>query len=247
MARPSRFFLAGHPQHVIQRGNNRARVFFSEADRSFYLKCLDEACTRYGCDVHSYVLMTNHVHLLVSPASEGSLPRTMQAVGRRYAQFINWRRERTGTLWEGRYRATLVNTDTYFLVCSRYIELNPVRANLAAGPGDYAWSSFRANACGGYDILVKPHALYLSLGTTRSARCAAYRALFEAPIEHAVLDAIRAATQQGWPLGDSAFREAIGLASGQRANPLPKGGSRAGSGRRTGRRSTCRSPEINRL
>jgi putative transposase len=232
MARPQRFLAPGQPQHVIQRGNNRNAVFFSDADRRFYLKCLVEACARYTCQVHAYALMTNHVHLLISPGSEEALPRAMQSVGRRYAQFVNWRRERTGSLWEGRYRACAVDSDAYFLVCSRYIELNPLRAAMVAAPVDYEWSSFKANACGRADPVVRPHSLYLSLGASLTERCAAYLALFDQDISAAALRDIRDATQKGWPLGNGSFRTAITAASGRRAEPMPRGGRRPGSGRR---------------
>ncbi|MGH8481848.1 MAG: transposase [Nevskiaceae bacterium] len=231
MARPSRFLPPGQPQHIIQRGNNRNRVFFGEEDYRFYLKCLAEACSRYACDVHAYVLMTNHVHLLASPRSEDGLPRAMQSVGRRYAQFINWRRERTGSLWEGRYRSCAVDTEAYFLVCSRYIELYPVRAAIVIQPDEYSWSSFHANAVGRHDALVTSHPLYVALGASVAERCCAYRMLFEQDIESAVLDQIREATQKGWPLGDKAFRDAVGALSGRRASPAPRGGLRTGCGR----------------
>jgi putative transposase len=232
MARPLRFLVPGQPQHVIQRGNNRGRVFFGDGDYRFYLGCLAQACARFSCDVHAYALMTNHVHLLVSPASEDALPRAMQSVGRRYAQFINCRRERTGSLWEGRYRAAAIDSDEYFMVCSRYIELNPVRAGMVASPADYEWSSFKANACGHPDPLVRPHSLYLSLGTCQIERNEEYRALFSQQIGAGTLEEIRDATQKGWPLGDPEFIGAVEASSGRRASPLPRGGSRRGCGRR---------------
>lgn len=235
MARPSRFFVPGYPQHVIQRGNDRAAVFFGTGDYVFYLECLGEACSRYGCDLHAYVLMTNHIHLLLSPVSENSMSRTMQWLGSRYAQFINWRRQRTGTLWEGRPRVSLVDTDEYFLACSRYIELNPVRAGMVARPEDYAWSSFGSNACGRYDPLVKAHPLYLSLGSGLRDRCDAYRALFDEQVDAARLSEIREAAQNGWPLGGRTFRDTVEQVTQKRASPLPKGGARVGSGRRVAR------------
>jgi putative transposase len=231
MARPLRLFLPGHPQHIIQRGNDRARVFFGASDYAFYLTCLGKAFARYRCDLHAYVLMTNHVHLLATPAAEESLPRAMQWLGSRYAQFINWRRERTGTLWEGRPRASIVDRDAYFLACTRYIELNPVRAGMVAGPGDYPWSSFGANAAGRSDPLVKPHPLYLSLGSTPAKRSEAYRTLFDTELSASVLADIREATQKGWPLGDRKFRDAVQAATRRRANPLRRGGVRPGCGR----------------
>jgi putative transposase len=231
VARPARFLLPGQPQHVIQRGNNRGRVFFGDADHRFYLDCLAEACRRYACEVHAYVLMTNHVHLLVSPRSEEGLPRAMQSVGRRYAQFVNWRRERTGSLWEGRYRACAIDTESYFLVCSRYIELNPVRAGMAARPEEYPWSSFHANASGRHDALVSPHPLYVALGASMVERCREYRMLFEQDIGQAKLEQIREATQKGWPLGDAPFRKTVEVLSGRRAAPRTRGGRRRGGGR----------------
>jgi putative transposase len=231
MPRPPRFFVPGLSQHVIQRGNDRAPVFFGDTDRAFYLKCLGEACVRYGCDVHAYVLMTNHVHLLVSPVAEEALSRTMQWLGSRYARFINWRRERTGTLWEGRPRASIVDSDSYFMVCSRYIELNPVRAGIVTRPGDYRWSSFGANAAGRHDPIVKAHPVYLALGKAPAERRQAYRALFETELGDPTLGEIREATQKGWPLGDARFRDAVHWVTKQRTGPLPKGGARPGSGR----------------
>jgi len=232
MARPGRFFAPGQPQHVIQRGNNRAAVFFCEDDRRFYLDCLANACARYGCAVHAYVLMTNHVHLLVTPGDSEALPRTMQSVGRRYAHQINWRRERTGTLWEARYRSSAVDTEAYFLTCSRYIELNPVRAGMVARPADHAWSSYAANAEGRFRAVVTPHSLYLALGRSPRERQEAYRRLFDSEIDPGILEQIRDATHTGWPMGDEGFRERIGRISGERATPLPKGGKRAGAGRK---------------
>lgn len=148
MARQPRYVLPGQPQHVIQRGNNRDVIFVAEADYRFYLDKLKDACDRMGCEVHAYVLMTNHVHLLMTPYEENSLGRVMQSLGRRYVQYFNYRYRRTGTLWEGRYRATLIDAESYLLTCYRYIELNPVRAGMVSHPGDYPWSSYRSNALG---------------------------------------------------------------------------------------------------
>ena len=130
MARLPRYVVVGHPQHVIQRGNNRSPTFYENQDYEFYLECLEEACERYRCDVHAYVLMTNHVHLLMSPWQRNSISKVLQSVGRRYVQYINYYYKRTGTLWEGRYKATLIDTERYLLTCYRYIELNPVRAGM---------------------------------------------------------------------------------------------------------------------
>lgn len=179
MPRQPRPDLAGVPQHVVQRGNDRQPCFYVADDYRRYLGGLRESATRYGCVVHAYVLMTNHVHLLVTPSSVGAVSRMMQWLGRQYVGYINGRYRRTGTLWEGRYKSCLVDTERYLLTCYRYIELNPVRAAMVADPADYAWSSYRANAQALADPLVVPHAEYLRLGADAPERCVAYRYLFE--------------------------------------------------------------------
>jgi len=146
MARKPRVFLQGVAQHVVQRGNNREPCFFAEADYQFYLECLAESATKYACQLHAYVLMTNHVHLLVTPENESSLSGMMQSLGRRYVRYVNHTYKRTGTLWEGRYKSSLVQSENYLLTCSRYIELNPVRANMVETPAEYRWSSYGHNA-----------------------------------------------------------------------------------------------------
>lgn len=230
MARLGRYFVAGQPLHVIQRGNNRGRIFFTRDDATQFLGWLGDAAERYGLALHAYVLMPNHVHLLASPAAADSLPRTMQSVGRRYVRYLNHRAARTGTLWEGRYRATVVDTDAYFFRVSRYIELNPVRAALAPDPGAYRWSSHRATALGHADPLLTPHPLYLSLGDDPPARADAYRGLFGEVLADDTLKAIRDATNRGWALGDSAFQERMSAAGGRRAKPLPKGRTKTAPG-----------------
>lgn len=145
MARQPRFDLPGIPQHVVQRGNNRLPCFLDDEDRQRYLQCLLQALDRFGCRLHAYVLMSNHVHLLLTPGEAGALSRLMHTFARNYAGLFNGRHGRTGTLWEGRYKACLVDSGPYFLACSRYIELNPVRAWMVARPGDYPWSSYGAH------------------------------------------------------------------------------------------------------
>ena len=166
MPRQHRLDLAHVAQHVIQRGNDRRPCFFAEGDYARYLDELREIALREGCAVHAYVLMTNHVHLLMTPTEAGQIARVMQALGRRYVRFINDRYHRTGTLWEGRYKACLVDSETYLLTCYRYIELNPVRAAMVAEAGDYPWSSYGRNAMGRADRLVHLHASYLALART---------------------------------------------------------------------------------
>lgn len=227
MARLGRYFVADQPLHVIQRGNNKSRIFFTRDDATFFLGWLGDAAERYGLSIHAYVLMPNHIHLLASPQDAESLPRTMQSVGRRYVRYLNQRIERSGTLWEGRYRATVVDTDATFMRVARYIELNPVRAVLSPDPGSYRWSSHRANATGAADPLVTPHALYQSLGSDAAARAAAYRALFGEALSDEMLNMIRSATNRGWALGDEAFQERVSAVGGRRAKPLAKGRTRA--------------------
>lgn len=226
MARLPRYVLPGQPQHVIQRGNNRSVTFFAEEDYSFYRECLKEACDKHGCAVHAYVLMTNHVHLLLTPDNPSSIAKTMQSVGRRYVQYVNYTYRRTGTLWEGRYKATLIDSEQYLLTCSRYIELNPVRAGIVAHPGDYPWSSYRAHAQGQSDTLIQNHPLYLALGRTDSTRQESYRALFKAQLDSATVNLIREATNKAWALGSDRFREEIEAALQRRTRPLPRGGIR---------------------
>jgi putative transposase len=216
--------VPGLPQHVIQRGNNRSPCFAAASDYRFYLDCLETACERHDCRVHAYVLMTNHVHLLVTPSTELAVARVMQSVGRRYVQRFNATYQRTGTLWEGRYRATLVEADRYLLACHRYIELNPVRARLARQPLEYPWSSHRANAFGDRDRLVSPHAEYDRLGHNRVTRHAAYRNLFGDVLTDDDLAAIRDATNRGWVLGGDRFREEVATLLERRTEPswVPK-------------------------
>jgi REP-associated tyrosine transposase len=223
MARRARYFLADQPLHVIQRGNNRQPVFFAEADCAHYLDWLTAAAAEYGCAIHSYVLMTNHVHLLATPRTPESLPRTMQALGRRYVRYVNTIHERTGTLWEGRYRAAPIESEAHFLACCRYIELNPVRARMVRHPRDYCWSSYGAHAHGATDPLVSAHDLYRRLGANQAARQAAYRALFRAALDDDFLEALRAATNGGWALGDARFQRQVADALGRRVTPLPRG------------------------
>ena len=146
MPRKSRMYLPTIPCHVVSRGNNRDACFYADEDYLFYLECLGDACDKYAVALHAYVLMTNHVHLLLTPRDELGISRVMQSVGRRYVQYINYTYRRSGTLWEGRHKASLIDADRYLLACYRYIELNPVRANMVVDPADYRWSSYRVNA-----------------------------------------------------------------------------------------------------
>ncbi|MEQ1555910.1 MAG: transposase [Gallionella sp.] len=223
MARLPRFYLPNQPLHVIQRGNNREPIFAADADYHFYLRCLQEAADTHSLTVHAYVLMTNHVHLLVTPATETSLSKTLQSIGRRYVQYFNFSYQRTGTLWEGRYKSTLIDSERYLLICMRYIEMNPVRAEMVAHPSDYPWSSYRANAQGNADVLLAPQELYQRLGRSDEERQSAYRQLFRAQVSKSDVDAIRDATNKGWVLGDSRFGEKVSALTDRRAMPMARG------------------------
>jgi putative transposase len=223
MARLPRYTLAGCPQHVIQRGNNRSAIFSASADYRAFRSFTADACARYGCRLHAYVLMTNHVHLLMTPSDADATARTMQSVCGRYAQYFNRLHGRTGTLWEGRYRATVIEAEAYLLACYRYIELNPVRAGLVPRPFDYPWSSHRANAFGRPDPLVSPHEGYLALGVDDATRRAEYRALLGAALEEPTHRAIREATSKGWALGGAPFRHEIEALLDRRTEPRKPG------------------------
>jgi putative transposase len=223
MPRQPRFYFPGVVLHAVQRGNNRAACFARPADYRFYLESLRDAARENGVAIHAYVLMTNHVHLLVSPGLPEALPRVMQTLGRRYVGRFNFLYHRTGTLWEGRYKAALVDDDAYLLTCMRYIELNPVRAGMAALPERYRWSSHRANALGMPDPLVSPHAVYRALGLSPLACRTAYSAGFADGLSLQALAAIRDATQYEWALGSKTFRARVARLTGRRTERSPLG------------------------
>ena len=226
MPRQPRFVIPGHPQHVIIRGNNRDPIFYADEDYLFYLEKLKQACNKHQCDVHAYVLMTNHVHILITPHTEHGIGKCIQMLGRYYVQYFNYTYHRTGTLWEGRYKATLVDTENYLLICYRYIELNPVRADMVEHPSEYPWSSYRANAMGKINPLVKPHDMYQRLGKNAEQRQSAYRALFRSHISEKTLDEIRANTNKSWVLGSSHFKERIAEQINRPVSPSHRGGDR---------------------
>ncbi len=209
MPRKPRMFIPGLPVHVVQRGNNRQAIFFEQEDYPVYLSFVAEAMDRYGCTLHAYVLMTNHVHLLMTPLNDGAISRSLQYTGRHYVPYVNNKLGRTGTLWEGRFRASIIDSDTYLLACYRYIETNPVRAGMVAHPGSYRWSSHACNAYAREDCLVTPHAKYLSLGASTQERVQNYRRLFDEQGDERELEDIRLHTQSGTPLGSQPFRDQI--------------------------------------
>jgi putative transposase len=226
MARLPRFVLPGLPQHVIQRGNNRQQILFAEDDYWFLWERIGAAAAKFECRIHAYVLMPNHFHLVITPLQEDGIGKLMQYVGRYYVQFFNGRYERTGTLWEGRYRATLLEPEVWLLPVSRYVESNAVRAGVVKTPAEYGWSSFGANALGADDALVTPHEIYERLGRSRKARQSAYASGFEPPLDAETLTRIRDATNKAWVLGDQAFCDGIEGRLNRRTSPRPRGGDR---------------------
>ena len=216
MPRRPRLHVAGIPLHIVQRGHNRGPCFFDDQDRQAYLNWLGEALQREHCSLHAFVLMTNHVHLLVTPERAASIPRLIIAIGRRYVPYFNRTYRRTGTLWDSRYKSSLVQEETYLLFCQRYIELNPVRAAMVTDPADYQWSSYRHHAYGETDPMVTPHPLYLALGADPIERQAAYRGLFANSLEDAPVTDLRMALNQNQPIGNERFYAQIEAMTGQR-------------------------------
>ncbi len=209
MPRKPRFVIPGVPQHIIQRGNNREPCFFAEGDYGRYRDDLKTALVTNECVLHAYVFMTNHVHMLITPMTEYGLSHMMQDLGRKYVRYINNTYLRSGTLWEGRYKASLVDSEAYLLTCMRYIELNPVRANMVIHPGEYRWSSVACNSQGLPDILITPHPLYLTLAADGPARQHAYRELFRHHMDENTLHDIRDALNQELVLGRDDFKDKI--------------------------------------
>jgi len=223
MPRKPRMYLQGIPCHIIQRGNNRNPCFFTEHDYRFYLYQLGDACLRYEVQLHAYVLMTNHSHLLMTPSDEFGISKVMQSLGRRYVQYINKTYCRTGTLWEGRHKSHVIQADNYLLACYRYIELNPVRAAMTQHPADYVWSSYRANAQGERNSYLTAHRLYLGLGTTAESREKRYRTLFATELDENLVHDIRTAARFSTPLGNTSFVEQIEHATGNKAGQAKRG------------------------
>lgn len=216
MPRRARLLVPGVPVHLIQRGNNRSACFYADEDYRFYLDRLAEQATKHACAIHAWCLMTNHVHLLLTPQRDDGLSQLMKALGQRYVQYVNRSYRRSGTLWEGRFRSCLMQDEAYVLACYRYIELNPVRAGMVAHPADYRWSSYRVNAQGEADSVLTPHPLYQALDPERDARLAAYREIFRYELDPGMIDQIRQATNGNVALGDSRFIADIERALGRR-------------------------------
>lgn len=226
MARLPRIYVDGCAYHIVQRGNNHEACFYREADYAFYLQKLREAAEKYRVRVHAFVLMTNHVHLLVTPSDKEGVARMMQSLGRSFVRYMNITYKRTGTLWEGRYKSSLVGGERYLLAVYRYIELNPLRANMVTLPGEYPWSSYRHNAMGIHIELVQEHPVYLGLSNTKAGRLLAYRELFERRIPPSLIQEIRLCANKEWVLGDKTFNEQIERAIGRTINNDGWGGDR---------------------
>lgn len=223
MARLKRIGPVGIPQHIIQRGNNRQVCFAAEQDMAVYANLLHEYSKEFSVSIHAWVFMTNHVHLLVTPHFAGGVSKMMQAQGRRYVRYFNREYQRSGTLWEGRFKSSLVQSETYLLHCQRYIELNPVRANMVADPADYAWSSYQFNALGKHIELCTPHEEYLRLGSTEKERQEVYRELFRYHVDGKLLEDIRTAANKGLALGGERFKSEIEQLHGRRVRAAKMG------------------------
>lgn len=223
MARLLRFCPRDIPQHIIQRGNNRQACFASEQDMTVYAAWLEQYAKQFSVSVHAWVLMTNHVHLLVTPHYDDAISQMMQALGRRYVRYFNREYQRSGTLWEGRFRSSLVQSEQYLLRCYRYIELNPVRAHMVSDPSEYAWSSYHCNALGKGSSLCSPHSEYLLLGKTSAQRQRAYRALFSDVIDGNLLDDIRCSLNKGLAFGGEQFKKEIEAMHCRRVRPAKLG------------------------
>jgi putative transposase len=205
MARKPRVDLGGYTYHVTQRGNNREACFFAEEDYRFYLDCMKQSSDKYRVAVHAYVLMTNHVHLLVTTKQNGDLSRFMQHIGRRYVRHVNYAYKRSGTLWEGRFKSSVVDVEHYLLACYHYIELNPVRAGMTQRPSEYPWSSARWHGFGLEDEIVRDHPIYGALGFTREERSRAYRELFRTEMDEDLIHELGETFSQEKMLGGSRF------------------------------------------
>lgn len=223
MPRRKRCCPIGLPLHVVQRGNNRQICFTSNSDMAAFANWLKEATEKYSVAVHAWVFMANHVHLLLTPGNEGAVSNCMQYLGRYYVKYFNYRYSRTGTLFEGRFKSNIIQTNRYLLACYRYIELNPVRAGLVQDPADYIWSSYRSNALGQSAEMWSPHQEYLELGTSKAERLKSYQELFSNELGDELITDIRHAINTGLVLGNDRFRTQIEQLTGQRQTHLKRG------------------------
>jgi putative transposase len=223
MARLPRYRIKNLPQHIIQQGQDGQQIFYEEQDYQYFRDCLDAAAYNCQLKLHAYVLMPEHVHILATPVKTDSISRTIQSIGRNYVQYFNESYHGSGTLWEGRYRATVLDSRNYLLTCSQYIESNPARNGLVKNARDYRWSSYAHNALARSDEMITAHPEYLKLGMNDGERASNYRARFKNKLNDQLVAQITEATLKGWVLGDSNFASRIEKLSGRRATQLPKG------------------------
>lgn len=223
MARLPRISPIGIPVHLIQRGNNRQACFVSDEDHGVYAGWLKEYAQKYKVEIHAWVMMTNHVHLLCTPRQEGGVSKMMQSLGRRYVQYFNFEYRRSGTLWEGRFKSCLIQEERYLLEVYRYIELNPVRAEMVTDPGEYRWSSYQINGLGRISDLCTPHHEYLCLGKDVSDRRQNYRVFLSHHVDGELLKEIRDNTQKGMAVGNDRFKEEIETMTGRRLKSKKRG------------------------
>ncbi len=216
MPRKPRFYQPGIPAHVFQRGHNKLPVFFEDLDYLEYLRCLKRSADKHGCDIHAYVLMTNHVHLLLTPQSENSISQMFQSVGRDYVGYINHKYQRSGGLWEGRHKGNIIESCRYLLLAMCYIEMNPVRAGMVEHPAEYRWSSYVGNALGESSAILRCQEEYLALGQTSQTRCAVYNALFDEFTNVDEQKLIQQSLNSGTPLGSDQFKKNIEKVSGNK-------------------------------
>ncbi|QSX37216.1 transposase [Shewanella sedimentimangrovi] len=223
MPRKPRLYLPDIPYHICQRGNNRTACFFSSSDFGIYINALTDALQTFHVQLHAFVLMTNHVHLLMTPSDSQGISKVMQSVGRTYVRAINGLYRRTGTLWEGRHKSSPINSEEYLLICQRYIELNPVRAGMVDHPSEYRWSSYQSNGAGKAIRCLTPHPTYLSLGNTHTERQHAYRELFNCDISSEQLHILRDCLNHNYPMGNERFKSDIEAALNRKLGHLKPG------------------------
>jgi putative transposase len=223
MARLPRYSIVNQTQHIIMQGRDGQAIFHQDQDYQYFHDCLDAAAYNYRLKVHAYALMPDHVHVLATPGNTDSISRVVQSIGRNYVQYFNECHGGSGTLWEGRYRATVIDAKNYMLTCSRYIELNPVRNQLVSKPADYQWSSYAHNALAQPDEMFSAAREYQNLGDSDRDCAKAYRRLFQQKLSAEQVQEITDATMKGWVLGDNRFARKIEKLSGRRASQLPKG------------------------
>ncbi|WP_344765140.1 transposase [Actimicrobium antarcticum] len=223
MARLPRLVIPDQPHHLIQRGNDRRVIFRDDDDHRIFLSWLYEAAKQFKVAIHAYVLMPNHLHLLASPSDKDGLSGMMQWIGRHYVPYFNRKYERVGGLYQGRFKATLIDAEPYFMSCCRYIELNPVRAGMVADPADFPWSSYAHHVGTQSNPLITDHALYWSLGNTPFQREAAYRALVQQGLSSEEMTALTDAVLKGWALGSPQFRTQMEKRLQRRVGPVRRG------------------------